>query len=108
MNSIGDVLGKIAFWPVAILYFVAGCVQVLAVVDGLQYWIGMPEWLSWIGAFFLGYLPLVGSIIGYFGATEIWGWSTLASVALFFGWAIVLLFFLALVVVITALKGSGA
>lgn len=68
-----------------LLYFAVGIVQFLAIWDGLEVWIGIPSFLAFIAAIFLGWCPLVGPIVGMFAAVEIWGWSWPAAIALFFG-----------------------
>ncbi len=71
-----------------VAYLALGVVQFLAVIAGLQDWLGF-HWIisGAIATFaiFIAYIPLIGSIAGFMGATETWGWSNLTAALLFFG-----------------------
>jgi hypothetical protein len=58
--------------------------QLFAIMSGLADWIG----LHWIIAaplsFFIANIPLLGTVIGMFGAVEAWNWSGTQAFALFF------------------------
>ena len=68
-----------------LVYFALGLIQILATVDGVAYWTGLPGFLSWIIALAIAYIPLVGTIAGYLGALNIWGWEIWQAALLFFG-----------------------
>lgn len=78
---------RAAIW---IGFLVLGFIQGDAIDDGLTEWLGMGFFTSLIVGHFLGYVPVVGSIIGVVGAVDIWGWHWYWAVLLFFGWAAVL------------------
>jgi hypothetical protein len=69
----------------AILYFGLGLLQLSATFAGLEGWLGLHWIIAGPIAFFLAYVPLVGTIVGIFGAVTAWGWSWLEAGALFFG-----------------------
>lgn len=68
-----------------LIFFVMGIVQWVATYDGLVHWIGLHWLLAGALSLFLAYLPLVGSIVGFFGALKIWGWEWWQAGLLFFG-----------------------
>ena len=65
-------------------YFVVGTGQLVAAVAGVQYLIGTGTVLSFMIALFINYIPIVGSLLGYYGAHNAWGWSVLPSLGLCF------------------------
>lgn len=68
----------------AIAYFVVGIVQLFAIVDGIGHALNIGGVLSFIIALFVTYIPLLGSVLGVYGAVEVWDWSMLQAVVLFF------------------------
>ena len=71
--------------PVFVLgYLGVGLVQLAAFYTGLQYWTGWHWIILGFIAFFVGYIPVVGSIAGVIGAHYVWGWGLLPSILLFF------------------------
>jgi hypothetical protein len=74
-----QILGVLA----AIGFFVMGLVQLAAIMGGLKIWIGLSGFLGFVVAGFLAYFPLVGSVLGMYGAVTLWGWSWLGAAALF-------------------------
>ncbi len=42
---------------------------------------------------FLSYTPLVGSLIGFFGAKDVWGWAWWQAAALYIGLPIFIIIF---------------
>lgn len=74
-----------------IAYFVIGIVQFFAIMDGIAYALDIGKFFSAIIAFFITYIPLVGSIAGVYGAVEVWDWSLLKAALLFFWYVPVLL-----------------
>lgn len=79
-DSVISVLGTVA----VLSFYGLGFVQIFATYDFFRhYW----EWnwfISVIGAMFIGYMPVVGSIAGVVAATKVWGWELWAAVLLFF------------------------
>lgn len=80
-----------------IAYFVIGIVQFFAVWDGAKYFLGVESFIGGAFAFavsmFLTYIPLVGSILGVYGAVNVWDWSLTKALILFF-WYVPLLILL--------------
>jgi len=78
-ETISGFLGVVA----AISYLGIGVVQMVAVIDFFRdYW---GWWLipSLFVSSIVAYMPIIGAVAGIMAATKIWGWSLLASVALF-------------------------
>ena len=65
-----------------------GCVQFLAIWDGAEAVLGLSSFAAIVLSLFLAWIPLVGSVLGVFGAHETWGWSWMASIALFTWWIV--------------------
>lgn len=74
-----------------IAYLVIGFVQLFAISDGIHYALDLPKILSWILAFVLTYIPLIGSLIGVYGAVNVWDWSLLQAAVLFFWYVPILI-----------------
>jgi hypothetical protein len=68
----------------AIAFFAIGLVQLFAIADGISYGMGWGGFASFIAAAFTTYVPLLGSVLGVYGATHAWDWGILQSIALFF------------------------
>ncbi|MDV2966001.1 hypothetical protein RZ532_08445 [Nitratireductor aquimarinus] len=76
---------------IGIAYFVVGIVQLFAIMDGAGYAFDIGGFLSFIIAFFVTYIPLLGSALGVYGAVNAWDWSIWQAAALFFWYVPVLL-----------------
>ena len=75
------------------LYFVVGIAQFFAIWDAIELYL-VWGWLDlWI-ALFVTYIPLLGSILGYLGATEVWYWEPWQALTLFFWYVPVAAIFL--------------
>lgn len=68
----------------AIAYFMIGLVQLVAIMDGIGYALHIGHFVAGIIAFFVTYIPLIGSIAGVYGAVNVWHWSALQAALLFF------------------------
>ena len=66
------------------LYFIVGFAQLFAIMDLFKFTFYLGGFISFIAAFFVTYIPLIGSILGVLGAHDFWGWSWFWSIALFF------------------------
>jgi hypothetical protein len=73
-----------------IAFVVMGFVQLFAAWDGFMYMLGVGSFVGGILAFFTAYIPVIGSVVGMYGAMNVWGWSFLQSFILFF-WYLVLI-----------------
>ncbi len=69
----------------ALIFLVMGIFQWMATYDGLVHWVGLHWLLAGALSLFLGYFPLVGSILGFLGATKVWGWEWWQAALLYFG-----------------------
>lgn len=72
-----------------IAYFVMGIVQLFAAWDGFMYMLGVGAFVGGLLAFTLAYVPILGSIVGMYGAIKVWDWSFLQAFVLFF-WYLIL------------------
>lgn len=81
-----------------IAYFIVGLVQLLAVWDGAEYFLGAESFLGRMFALFFAlfvtYIPLVGSGLGVYGAVNVWDWSLEKSLVLFFWYVPVYILFI--------------
>ena len=68
-----------------IVYFCLSILQFFALMDGFAYWLGTPGILNFVLAFFGAGIPLLGTIGGIVGATQVWGWELSQALLLFFG-----------------------
>ena len=76
-----------------IAYFIVGIVQLFAVMDGIEYGIGLDGFFNAMLALFLAWFPIVGSAVGFYGAINVWDWSFIQAGALFFWYVPVLIVF---------------
>jgi hypothetical protein len=82
-------------------YLIFGLFQIAATSSGIEHATGLWWLLCWFGAMLLGWVPVVGTALGIYGAHGQWGWSWPAACALFIG-APVLLFLPLLTVSVSA------
>jgi hypothetical protein len=68
-----------------VLFIVMGLVQLWAVSDEIHAVTHLPGFLSMGASLFLTYVPLIGSVIGFFGAKDVWGWEWWQAALLCFG-----------------------
>ncbi len=69
----------------AIVYLGVGFVQLLAMLKGIQLWLGVPWILAALVSLVIAYIPIVGTIAGIKGATAAWGWGLWPAIAFFCG-----------------------
>lgn len=65
-------------------YFVIGLVQLFAIVDGVEYATGISGFFAFLIGVFTTYIPILGAILGVYGAVNVWDWSLVQSLVLFF------------------------
>jgi hypothetical protein len=73
----------------ALSFFAIGLFQLFAIMDGVQYYLGVGGFISFVIAGFTTYIPLLGIFLGVVGAMNAWGWSFF-SAALLFGFPLLL------------------
>lgn len=100
--SIEQILGAIFI----IVYFGVGIIQWSATIDGLKYWFGISSFFAYMISGFISYIPIVGTIAGFKGAIDVWGWSFLEASTLFFGPVIVAIIAIILFSLIYSLKNK--
>ena len=66
-------------------YLIFGLFQIAATASGIEHLTGLWWLLCWVGAILIGWVPVVGTALGIYGAHVEWEWSLLAAVALFIG-----------------------
>ena len=66
----------------ALLVLALDVVQIAALRDGLERWVGWPALIDWLVAIPLGVLPVIGALSGAAGAVSGWGWGVPAAVLL--------------------------
>ena len=72
------------FYILPIVFYVGvGFIQFLSAFAALNTFYSVHWLLSIPISFVLGYIPILGPIIGYIGARNVWGWSLEASISLF-------------------------
>ncbi|WP_051555166.1 hypothetical protein [Legionella fairfieldensis] len=69
-------------WPI---YLIIGFWQFFAIVDGLEIWYGLHGVIATILAFFIAQVPIIGTLVGMYGAVDAWNWSWLSAFLLYFG-----------------------
>ena len=67
------------------IYFCLSIFQFFALMDGFAYWFGTPGFINFFLALFGAGIPLLGTIGGIVGATQVWGWELYQAILFFFG-----------------------
>jgi len=68
-----------------VLFLALGLLQTAAIIGGLEDWVGLHWVIAVPLALLLAYIPIVGTVVGMFGAVTAWHWSWLQAFLLFFG-----------------------
>lgn len=71
-------------------YLIFGLLQIAATANGIEHLTGFWWLLCWVGAILVGWVPVVGTALGIYGAHGQWEWSWPASCALFIGLPVLL------------------
>jgi hypothetical protein len=66
-------------------YLIFGLFQIAATASGIEHLTGLWSLLCWLGAILIGWVPVVGTAVGIYGAHAHWEWSLPASFGLFVG-----------------------
>jgi len=66
-------------------YIILGLFQLAAIMAGFEDWLGLHWIIAALLSLFITYIPLVGTVVGMFGAVTAWHWSWLQAGSLFFG-----------------------
>jgi hypothetical protein len=64
-------------------YLMFGLLQIVAAASGIQHLTGLWWLLCWLGALLVGWIPVVGTALGVYGAYSGWKWSLPVAIALF-------------------------
>ena len=84
-------------------YLIFGLFQIAATANGIEHLTGFWWLLCWVGAFLVGWIPVLGTALGIYGAHGQWEWSLPAAFALFLGVPILLFLPLLTVSVLAAI-----
>ncbi|SRR6266436_2329027 len=76
---------KVLFVPLGPAYALFGLMQITATASGIQHLTGLWWLVSWFIALLVGWMPLLGTAFGIYGAHAAWGWSLPSSFGLFLG-----------------------
>jgi hypothetical protein len=71
-------------------YLIFGLFQIAATASGIEHLSGLWWPLCWFGAILIGWVPVLGTGLGIYGAHAHWEWSLPAAFALFIGVPIML------------------
>ena len=75
-------------------YVLLGLFQTIAVIAGLEDWMGL-HWIITVPlAFCIAYIPVIGTVSAMFSAVNAWNWSWLHAGGLFFVPFVVIFFIL--------------
>lgn len=66
---------KVALPLAWLTYMALGVFHFMLIQDGLENWLSLPGLFAGILALFLGYMPLIGSVVSLFAAVDVWGWT---------------------------------
>ncbi|SOE17228.1 hypothetical protein SAMN05877838_2123 [Hoeflea halophila] len=69
---------------IGIAYFAVGIIQLFAIIDGIDHALGWGGVISFILAMVVTYIPVLGSVLGVYGAVNAWDWSFWQAATLFF------------------------
>jgi len=67
------------------VYLILGFLQFFAIKDGLDVWFGIHGFMGTLAALFIAQFPIIGNIVGVYGAVDAWDWLWFHAAALFFG-----------------------
>ena len=67
------------------VYLIFGLFQIAATASGLEHLTGLWRLMCWVGALLLGWMPVVGTALGIYGAHAQWEWTLPAAFAVFIG-----------------------
>lgn len=77
----------------ALVYFVIGLIQLVAIMDGIIYATDLGVIFAGIIAFIITYIPIISTILGIYGAVMAWEWNLFLALLLFFWQVPIAIFF---------------
>jgi hypothetical protein len=75
-------IAKMVAW---VAYAIVGLIQITATASGIQHLTGLWWLVCWFIALLIGWMPLLGTGLGIYGAYADWNWSLALSILLFVG-----------------------
>ena len=75
-------------------YLLFSFVEIFAIYDWYSIKYDIPEFFSAIAGVVTAFIPVVGSLVAYWSATELWHWDSLNTIVLYFWYYLPVLFFI--------------
>jgi hypothetical protein len=69
---------------IALAWLALCLLQIAFVSDWIQHTLGWSAWPSAFVGFFLAFVPIVGNVLAFLGATEVWHWPVWLAALVFF------------------------
>lgn len=76
-------MGTIAPGALYAIWFVWGLFQLFAVIDGIEWLLGVGTFVAVILSVFVNWIPLAGTAFGILGAYNVWDWPLWLATVLF-------------------------
>lgn len=91
----GTKVGRIGIFY-QVIGLVLGLVQLAAILAQIESFFHIPTFVAAVPAFFLVSMPLIGALVGFFGAIDVfrWHWAVAIGVCFLGGWGAILLAYL--------------
>jgi len=64
-------------------YLMFGLFQIVAAAFGIEHMTGLWRLICWFAALVVGWIPLVGTVLGIYTAQVVWKWSLPVALAVF-------------------------
>ena len=84
MSFITSFISSIAGLAFFIVFLIVGFIQLFAIMDGVAVAFGITGFFGFVIASLTAWFPLIGSILGIYGAVNAWDWELLPAILLFF------------------------
>jgi len=75
-------------------YLLFSFVEIFAIYDWYSIKYDIPKFFSAIAGVVTAFIPVVGSVVAYWSATELWHWDSLNTIILYFWYYLPVLFFI--------------
>lgn len=75
------------------IYFLMAIFEMFAIYDWLIWRFELNGFLSAFASMFLAFIPGLGSLLAYWGATEVWEWESMTAIAAFFWYFVPMAFY---------------
>ena len=75
-------------------YLLFSFIEIFSIYDWYSIKYDIPKFFSVIAGVVTAFIPLVGSLVAYWSATELWHWDSLNTIVLYFWYYLPILFFI--------------